>query len=215
MIWATIGYFLTGLVIGSTLLIGLAYMFGGSLGFLNQLLGRLIWTIGSLVNNGTCIILEHGKGYKTVPLREGTKGWEIYNDKKWVSVDGEQFLTRVGLRPFGVLAPTSRESFEDLIFKGLPGERYDSENYKMETRGGRAGFIPSKIWDKKEGVVISLSQLMNRLKLGGSTEISDAAYVESLKKYAGLDGFGSTTTQLIFFLSCLIIGSLSAWLMVG
>ena len=211
-------YFIIGNLIGLGVLLGLAYLFGGSLGnTLNQLLGRLVWTVGSLTNGGTCIILDaSGKGYKTVPLRENVDGWEIYDVGKWESVQNAEHLQRVGLRPFGVLLRPDQGVYEDLIFKGIVGEKYDGESYKTEKRGGYAGFMPALIWEnRKTGYLISLSQLMNRLKLAGSTEISESAYVESLKKYASLDNLGGTTTQILFYLSALCIGCFSAWLMVG
>jgi len=209
--------FVIGVVLGSTFLIGIAYMFGGSLGQgLATLLGRLTWTIGSLINDGTCIIFEHGKGYKTVPLRESKEGWEIYDGGEWEAVENPEHLQRVGLRPFGVLLRPDSEVYEDLLYSGVPGEQYNADNYKMEKRAGYPGYMPSYFWrDKDKGFIISLIQLAQRLKLGGSTEISDKAYVEALKKYADTDSLGGTTVQIIFFLSCLIIGCVSAWLMVG
>ncbi len=206
-----------GVVLGSTLLIGIAYMFGGSLSQgLATLLGRLIWTIGSLINDGTCIIFEHGKGYKTVPLREGKKGWEIYDNKQWEAVENPEHLQRVGLRPFGVLLRPDSQVYGDLLYSGVPGEQYNADNYKMEKRAGYPGYMPSHFWrDKDKGFIISLIQLAQRLKLGGSTEISDKAYVEALKKYAGLDALGGVTVQILFYLTALCIGCFSAWLMVG
>ena len=213
----SVAAFVMGVGLGSTFLIGVAYMFGGSLSQgLGTLLGRLTWTVGSLVNGGTCIIFEHGKGYKTVPLREGAKGWEIFDNNTWEAVENPEHLQRVGLRPFGVLLRPDSEVYEDLLYSGVPGEQYDAEFYKMERRGGYPGFMPQYFWrDKDKGFIVSLVQLAQRLKLGGSTEISDKAYVEALKKYADIDALGGTGVQILFYLACLVIGCISAWLMVG
>lgn len=210
--------FVVGLLLGTFLLVGIAFLFGGSLSQgLGTLLGRLMWTLGSLINDtGTAIIFEHGKGYKTVPLREGTESWEIFDHNKWESVSGEQFLQRVGLRPFGVLLRQDDQIYDDLVYKGVPGEQYDGEFFKMERRNNYAGFMPSSYWrDKKDGYIISLVQLAQRIKLGGSTSISDKAFTEALQKYADISSLGGVTTQIIFYCTCLIIGCVSAWLMVG
>jgi hypothetical protein len=217
MIWE-LAALLVGVVVGVGLFIGLAYLMGGSLGSVGGLLGKLAWTVASLINDtGTALYYQHGKNYSTVPLREGEESWEIYVDDIWKPVEGADRLQRLGLRPFGIVLERTEEVFSDLAFSGIPGKTWeDSDFYQTEKRADLPGFMPTWFWQKrKEGSIVSLFQLGQRIKATGSTEISEKSYVESLKKYADQDGLGSMGMQVGFYIICLIIGCGSAYLMIG
>ena len=219
--WVEAIQLIGGILFGATFFIVLAYIAGSSFSpGISTVLGRCLWTMGSLVNGGTVIEYIHGEGYKTRPMKKKKNGvWAVWKKGSWLEIPvGRENISRLGLRPFAVIMQKEKEAFEALIEKRVPGEQYgDGETYVMPARAGIPAFLPQKwsVKKNKEGWLISLSDLATRLRLGGSSEIANRSWIEALKEYAtpGLGNF--SIKHAVFFLLCLAIGCLFSWGMFG
>ena len=210
-----------GIIFGATFFIALAYLAGSSFSpGISTILGRFLWTMGSLVNGASAIEWIHGEGYKMRPMKKKKNGvWAVWKGGKWVEIPiGKENISRLGLRPFAVIMQKEKEAFEALLEKRVAGEQYgDGETYVMPSRAGIPGFLPQQ-WSvnkDKKGWLISLSDLATRLQLGGSSEIANRSWIEALKEYA-TPGIGSFSIKhAVFFLLCLGMGCFFSWAMFG
>jgi|TARA_R100000322_G_scaffold162227_1_gene124740 hypothetical protein len=209
-----------GLVIGFSFFLLIAYGLGGTLSpKLATPIGRVLFTMGSLVNDGTAMEFT-GQEYVLSPMKKEGTFWKMFSDGEWVHItDADSYgqVSRVGLRPFGVVCRKNEEVFSDVYYRSLPGDEYDSENYIMPSRASMRAFMP-KIWYRRhgdEGHIISLTELMSRLKQAGSTTIGEKSFIEALQRFA-ISGFdGLSIGFALFCLAALLIGVLGSWLMLG
>tara|TARA_R110000824_G_scaffold175608_2_gene354230 strand:- start:1867 stop:2535 length:669 start_codon:yes stop_codon:yes gene_type:complete len=212
--------FTVGLILGGGIFIILAYGFGGTFSpKLSTALGRIMWTMGAMVNRCSVLEYTHGSGYNIRPMRNipNSNNWEMWKDGTWESIDsGSQYISRLGKRPFGVVMNKEKQAFEDLLETKTPGKNVgDGENLSYGMRSGFLSFIPQKWNVRKDGWLISIFTLSSRLKLGASSDIANRSWIEALHEFADTGGAKFDLAHALFYLACLIIGVIGAWILVG
>ncbi len=211
-----------GICLGGGLFVLLGYGFSSMLTpKIATPLGRLVFTVGALINGGSVLEFCGPDGYFLRPMEHHEGKWRYYKpeEKKWVEIEsGSQHISRVGMAPFGIVAEKNELLFEDLLWKGkLPGKKYGNEDYIQPKRGSHRGFMPVKWYtdNNKKGWLISLTDLTARLKNAASTSLAERSFVEAIQEFA-YSGFSALSVgHAVFYLAAAALGGFFAWLVIG
>lgn len=209
------GFWPTPVEIGMSLfLIGLGVLVIPALAFFRGLrpkglMGRIIWTIGSLVLGRYGLVQRETGQYGLYPVRRDE------DDELYALVDGEEMpideepenWARLGKQPFLVTYEKSERLFRDVISdvgEAMPDGGIDGQ------RGGYHSYVPDA---GGEGYLIRVHRLVERLREAGGSRLADIAEEEGLREFGG-DNEMSNIVMLVYVFLFALLGLSAGWFFV-
>lgn len=203
-------------------------LFGDSLP--NGPIVRILWTIGSIINDGTVLVWRDDDTYELCPVRESEyadRAGEVRIDGEWqpISAEGAGW-SRLGLKDFGVIYEKSERRFEPVAASATEEDIQQMVDLGDETiailRTVRSRWqlfsrYASDLVDDAtrtaDGFVVSVGRMQTRLEGAGGPAIATQMEEHAMKKYGPGSNIGNTML-IVGGIAAIFLGALMGWLVV-